>query len=484
MPSGNHQLGFSTLNREVQLDRLPLDGELPAWLTGTLVRTGPAKFEVGEQRYRHWFDGLAMLHRFSFADEQVSYANKFLGSQAYTEAKEKGKISRGEFATDPCRSIFGRVLSFFSSKLTDNANVSITKLGDRYVSVTETPFPTTFDPQTLNTLGKFHYEDRVEGQMTTAHPHFDFDRNALFNYQTHLSRHSSYNIYRMAANGTRQQLVGSVPVDEPAYMHSFGMSEHYIILAEFPFVVNPLKMATRRLRGTPIIENFRWKPEQGTRFLIISKDDGRLVNACFSEPFFAFHHVNAFEQDGEVVLDITAYPDASLIEAFYLKNLRREILNNPTGELRRYHLPLQGTQAKYDTLAKETIEFSRINYRRCNSQPYRFTYGGGNSSANNFIDQLLKVDLQEGKTLIWHEENCYPGEPVFVEAPDASAEDEGVILSVVLDAAQENSFLLVLDARSFQEIARARVPHHIPFGLHGQYFGETQPSPDRTYLHR
>jgi carotenoid cleavage dioxygenase-like enzyme len=267
-------------------------------------------------------------------------------------------------------------------------------------------------------------------------------------------------------------------------MHSFGMSEHYIILAEFPFVVNPLKMATRRLRGTPIIENFRWKPEQGTRFLIISKDDGRLVNACFSEPFFAFHHVNAYEQDGEVVLDITAYPDASLIEEFYLKNLRREILNNPTGELRRYHLPLQGTQARYDTLARETIEFPRINYKRYNTKPYRFTYGGGNSSPNNFINRLLKVDLQEGKTLIWHEENCYPGEPVFVEAPDASAEDEGVILSVVLDAEQENSFLLVLDARSFQEIARARVPHHIPFGLHGQYFGETQPSPDRTYLHR
>jgi carotenoid cleavage dioxygenase-like enzyme len=45
-----------------------------------------------------------------------------------------------------------------------------------------------------------------------------------------------------------------------------------------------------------------------------------------------------------------------------------------------------------------------------------------------------------------------------------------VVLSVVLDASAGHSFLLVLDASSFEEIARADAPHHIPFGFHGQYF--------------
>jgi beta,beta-carotene 9',10'-dioxygenase len=36
-----------------------------------LLRTGPAKFEVGKTSYRHWFDGLAMLHRFAFADRRI-----------------------------------------------------------------------------------------------------------------------------------------------------------------------------------------------------------------------------------------------------------------------------------------------------------------------------------------------------------------------------------------------------------------------------
>ena len=45
------------------------------------------------------------------------------------------------------------------------------------------------------------------------------------------------------------------------------------------------------------------------------------------------------------------------------------------------------------------------------------------------------------------------------------------MLSVVLDARAGRSFLLVLDAGTFEELARAEVPHHIPFGFHGQFFG-------------
>jgi beta,beta-carotene 9',10'-dioxygenase len=58
---------------------------------------------------------------------------------------------------------------------------------------------------------------------------------------------------------------------------------------------------------------------------------------------------------------------------------------------------------------------------------------------------------------------------VFVPAPQADHEDDGVLLSVVLDGRTGNSFLLVLDAASLQELARAEVPHQIPFGFHGQF---------------
>jgi len=44
------------------------------------------------------------------------------------------------------------------------------------------------------------------------------------------------------------------------------------------------------------------------------------------------------------------------------------------------------------------------------------------------------------------------------------------VLSVVLDTEREQSFLLVLDADSFEEVARAWTPHVLPFDFHGQFF--------------
>jgi beta,beta-carotene 9',10'-dioxygenase len=89
-----------------------------------------------------------------------------------------------------------------------------------------------------------------------------------------------------------------------------------------------------------------------------------------------------------------------------------------------------------------------------------------------FYDRLVKIDIETRTTLAWHEADCYPGEGVFVGRPGRDAEDDGVVLSVVLDAAQGTSFLLVLDAASFTEIARAELPHPVLLGYHGQFYDD------------
>jgi carotenoid cleavage dioxygenase-like enzyme len=85
------------------------------------------------------------------------------------------------------------------------------------------------------------------------------------------------------------------------------------------------------------------------------------------------------------------------------------------------------------------------------------------------LDRIVKLDLTDEVARAWSEPDCYPGEPVFVARPEAEREDDGVVLSVVLDAAAGSSFLLVLDAADLSELARAQVPHHIPFSFHGQF---------------
>jgi beta,beta-carotene 9',10'-dioxygenase len=464
-----HGAGFRTQDEETAADSLPVTGTLPPWLTGTLVRNGPARFEVGPDRYRHWFDGLAMLHRFTVRDGTVSYANRFLRSRDHRRSAERGRISMSGFATDPCRSIFGRICALFAPEVTDNANVNVARIADRYVAMTETPIPVEFDPWTLETLGVFDHGDDVGGLLTTAHPHFDHVRGVALGYTTRLSRRSTYVVFRIPDGGTQREPIAEIPVRYPAYMHSFGMTERYLVLAEFPLVVDPLRLF---LSGRPFIENFRWEPERGTRFRVIDRETGE-VRTHHGEAFFAFHHVNAFERDGEVCVDVAAYPDPGIIDALYLHRLRAGDAV-PRAELRRCRLPSGSGEVRHERLGSESIELPRMDYNRRGGREYRFAYGVSTRAdrPDGFQDQLVKCDVLERSARTWREDDCYPGEPVFVAAPGGGAEDEGVVLSVVLDAARETSYLLLLDAASFEELARVEAPHRIPFGFHGQFFAD------------
>lgn len=51
------------------------------------------------------------------------------------------------------------------------------------------------------------------------------------------------------------------------------------------------------------------------------------------------------------------------------------------------------------------------------------------------------------------------------------SEDDGVLLTVVLDGSAGNSYLLVLDARDLREVGRAHVDGVIGFGFHGTFVG-------------
>jgi len=463
-------LGFSTLDKEITINELPLHGTLPHWLSGTLFRNGPAKFEVSEKKLSHWFDGFSMLHAFSFVNGKVSYTNKFLESKAYKYAQEKEEIGYSEFATDPCRSIFKRFAQMFSSKPTDNANVNISRIANEFVALTETPLLIEFDSKTLQTVGVSKYDDKLKGFITTAHPHYDFEKKEGINYLTHFSAQSSYNVYRLPRGSKKRETVGIIPAKEPAYMHSFGMTQNYVILVEYPFVVNPLNLL---FSGKPFIENFQWKPDNGTNFLLLDRRTGQLYKYT-AKAFFAFHHINAFEENDKVFVDLVAYPNTDIIQSLYLDILRGDSNKNlvSLGEFRRYKIDFLDSSIKSEIILDEPIELPRINYELSNTKNYHFVYGIGSdkNNSNNFSDRLVKIDIQNKSSKIWKEADCYPGEPVFIPSPHATQEDEGVIVSVVLDTKKENSFLLILDAASFLEIARAEVPHHIPFGFHGQFY--------------
>ncbi|KAK5905137.1 hypothetical protein CesoFtcFv8_006633 [Champsocephalus esox] len=104
-------------------------GKIPEWINGSFLRNGPGKFEIGNHKFNHWFDGMALLHQFKITNGSVTYKSRFLSSDSYKANNEKNRIVVSEFGTltmpDPCQNFFQRFLSRFElPKSTDNANVS------------------------------------------------------------------------------------------------------------------------------------------------------------------------------------------------------------------------------------------------------------------------------------------------------------------------------------------------------------------------
>jgi beta,beta-carotene 9',10'-dioxygenase len=162
-----------------QRGALRVEGRIPDWLTGTLLRMGPARFEWGPDRYRHWFDGSGMIHKFSFAAGNVGYANRYVRGTAFVDNERVGRITAQTFATDPCQELFRK--GFVHYHATGNAIVNVITAGDLLMAMGEAPLPIAIDPQTLETRGEWPWRDgillgsdgKLRPQHTTPHPHFD-----------------------------------------------------------------------------------------------------------------------------------------------------------------------------------------------------------------------------------------------------------------------------------------------------------------------
>lgn len=100
----------------------------------------------------------------------------------------------------------------------------------------------------------------------------------------------------------------------------------------------------------------------------------------------------------------------------------------------------------------------------------RYTYGLLNRCKSTLMDGIVKYDTQTHTANIWEKHAHTPGECIFVPSPKpGAAEDDGVLLSVVLDGYAKKSYLLVLNARDLTEVARAELETIVGLGFHGKH---------------
>lgn len=456
--------------REQSGTELTVEGQVPAWLSGDLIRTCPAVFEKGPWRARHLFDGLGMLYGFELADGRVTYRNRMLRGEQWQRI-ERGRGWHASFADGPQRSWLRRIVQPVP-RSTDNANVNVCRVGDDYVAMTETPHQLRFDPRTLETLGAKRYEDELgDGVSMIAHPHRDRRSGAVVSVATELGARSALMLYQVSADGRRREVVARREFPELPYVHDFGLTDDHALLVLHPWRLRATSMLWSQ-RG--IADHFAWHGDAPTTIAVIDRRTGSWAEVEVpGEPFFVFHVANAFEQpDGELVLDVLAYPDAGVVDALRIDSLRGGL--ELRAYLERIRIAPDRSRCTRERVVDAPFEFPCIDYRRRSGRPYRYCWGAQDEGREQWRGEVVKVDTHHGEVLRYARPGWNLGEPLFVpRVPDdegADAEDDGVLLCVASDLVHDRAELVVLDARTLEVHATAAVDDAIPIGFHGRFF--------------
>ncbi|XP_063799268.1 carotenoid-cleaving dioxygenase, mitochondrial-like isoform X2 [Pseudophryne corroboree] len=514
---------FQTVEEVLQPIPTRITGTVPEWIKGSLLRIGPGKFEFGNDKFNHWFDGMALMHKFTIENGTVMYMSRFLQSDAYRSNESHNRIVVSEFGTvalpDPCKSLFQRFVSTFElPKPTDNGNINFMKYEKDYYVSTETNLMCKVDPVMLETKEQVNWSDYIAVNAATAHPHYDPNGTAYNMGNSFGKQGTFYNIIKVPVQESEDegtlhgaQVICSIPAKDkwnPSYYHSFGMTENFIVFMEQPIKLNVLKIITSKITGKPILDSFRWDPIFDTVFHVANKHTGELHSVTFhTAAVMMYHQINSYEDQGCIVIDICCQDDGKGYGLYQLHNLREsgKALDEvyklvPKSIPRRFVLPLDITSetpqgininpltytsataviradgtvwCTHENLCDEEsfeeigcLDFPAINYSKYNTKKYRYFYGCGFQHLIGTC--LVKVDVVTKGLKVWQEDGFYPSEPVFVPSPDSNEEDDGVILSAVVSPNQDKTtFLLFLDAKNFTELCRAEVPVLIPYGIHG-----------------
>ena len=441
-------------------------------------RPGPLHRQPGGrgERSRHWFDGLAMLQRFRIADGRVSYANRYVHSPAWRAASETGAFAYAEVGTVPTRSLVERVRRFGRPPETGtNAVVNVLRLGGRHVAVTETPDAIPYDPLTLATLDPIGYADDLPGDWCCAHPHHEdavgAGRAALTGFTVEYGRRSTYHLYELADDSLERRLVASVPAaGRPSYMHSFALTPRFAVLLEYPLLATPCRCwpaapsstattgAPTRAPASPWSSGERRGRLPQRRPGLLLLPPGQRVRGRRGAPRRPARRSRASRRCTSSTSTRCAARDRGRPPASCAATGSRSTAGPVT----------------YRLLSPTPLEFPAIAYERRLGRPYRHVFGVGTpDSPDDVVLRPARQGRRRGR-----QQPDVVGAGLLARrtgpGPRPGRDRRGRRRRAVARPrrARRRSFLLVLDAATFVEVARAEVPHAAPLGFHGQWFAD------------
>jgi carotenoid cleavage dioxygenase len=426
---GNH----APVADEITAFDLAVEGALPPELDGLFVRNGPNPRSGSSP---HWFAGDGMLHGVRLQDGRARwYRNRYVRTPSFL---------------DPERQVIGEGGIDLSAG--GPANTHVVEHAGRILALVEIAHPCEVDAE-LGTVGVYDFGGRLETAMT-AHPRRCPRTGELHFFGYGLAPPCL--TYHVADAQGRLVRSEQIPVAGPTMVHDFAITDAHAVFLDLPVVFDA---DGAQSGGMP----FRWSDEYGARIGVLPRGaSGEQTRWYEIEPCYVFHPVNAWGQDGRLVLDVVRYP-----ELWRERSDRFE-----AAHLHRFEVDPSAGRVVETALDDRAVEFPRLDERRTGTR-HRFGYAVASFSTDTGASShLLKYDFLRGEG-VEHRfgETGVASEGVFVPASDGAGEDEGWVLAFVYDGGGGASALVVLDAQAFGSppVARIPLPQRVPFGFHGSW---------------
>tara|TARA_Y100001968_G_scaffold136503_1_gene124598 strand:- start:49118 stop:50563 length:1446 start_codon:yes stop_codon:yes gene_type:complete len=450
-------------------------GSIPEELSGTFYRNGPGQLERGGEWVHHPFDGDGMIASINFDHGKVNFSNRFIRTEAWEEEEKANKfLYRGVFGTQKPG---GQLSNAFDLRLKNIANTNVVRLGNELLALWEASSPYSLNPTTLHTNGLSNLDGILKkNEAFSAHPRFDPGHHGEKRMVTFGVNTGPKSSIRLMEFSNEKNNSGTLVSDRKdtfngfAFLHDFAITPNWAIFLQNAIDFNPLPFIIGQKGAAQCLTS---KPNGQSKFLLIPRDCGSFSGEpplIFDAPKgFVFHHLNAWEQGQEIIIESIFYCDFPAIKPNEdFRKINFDLL--PEGILKRCKINLKDKSFDIETLSNQCCEFAMVNPKLQGlSAKYGWMAAANKKTGNGPLQLIKKIDLISRKSLFWSAApKGFVNEPLMI-SNSSSIEDSGWVIVLIWDGSNACTDLVILKADDLSEQAIIQLPINIPYGLHGSW---------------
>lgn len=443
-----------------QAGQARVSGRLPADLAGSFYRNGPGRFELGGERYHHWFDGDGFAQRWQIGGGKVHHQGRFVRTAKFVEESAAGQFLYPAFGTFISRR------GIKNNDTINAANTNLLPFNGRLYALWEGGSATEVDPQSLATIGIKTWRDDMKSMPFSAHPKADPD-GGLWNFGA-MPGSDKLAIYRVSAAGV-MATPAVIDVPKMAMVHDFVVSARHLI-----FLIPPYDLVPGEDKS--FAEMHVWAGS-GTharplRAIVVAKDTLQVRKVFDLPPHMVFHFGNAWDDGDTIRFDAILHDGDPLKRLGALMRGERTDATPDQSFAAQIALDHASGSARVARLLGPS-EFPRVMPQVVSARHRKLALLSSTPSNRSLIlDTVNLVDTDSGKSDSYRfDAGWQVEEHVLVPRRHARSETDGYLVGVAQDSRAARTVLTVFDAArvSAGPVALARLPYRAPHCFHGNF---------------